>query len=989
MHDLDQAIVPTGAHAKSTVHPMVAPRTPPSFAPRSVDEVDFGQTRAAVLAGLFGTPPAPVKVDRFVIIKPLGAGAMGRVYLAYDPRLDRKVALKLIPNGDPDEGAGAEQHLVREAQAMAQLSHPNVVGVFEVGLADDQIFIASEYVDGETLRQWLAPGRSRPEVIDVFIQAGRGLAAAHRANLIHRDFKPANVLVGNDGGVRVADFGLARSAPVSASGSSDSLSTSERRPGEQSPLATKQSAAKGTPAFMAPEAFDGGVSPRGDQFAFCVALYQALVGVRPFAGGTSEAMVACREQRFAVGPDARTLSGWPRAVVVQGLAHDPDDRHASMDVLVQALERDPWTRRRRWLFGAGLVGAGALLALGVSGTREPAAARGPQCTAATGAEFWGASKAAAIRGAIAEASGGSETAAADTTVEQLDRWADRWTAEHLDACEATHVRGEQSERMLDLRMQCLDRGRRRFSALVDVLSEADAAAARRAVSAVSGLPGVETCRDTAALSTDPLAEQRAAQPQRMKQIDELLAVAHAQESAGHGQRAHEAAQQADRLASEIAHTYLSATTQFRLGRTTRATGEYKAAAEILSRSYWLALESSNDSILAQAAVLLITTHGADLVDFEAAELWFPHARAAVRRVGLDSRVGGQLENNLGMTFQRNGAIGPATEHFEAALAIRRSVFGEQSLEVGLTLVNLGIVAVQRKDYDAAISALEAGIAIVEPMLGASHPNLVAAFSALAVVFGDRGDYAEAERIATRLVAAGRTTWGESHPSYATALTRLARPVARLGRTDEAVELYRQAIAIVADKLGPDHSNAGYHHNSLGIVLVNAGRLDEGEVELRHALRIWEAAFGPTDARVASVLAGLGDVALDRDDLQSAKDLHKRALAIWDPPGGPTNPDATGALTGLGIAERRGGNPADGRVLLERAVAGLLERDADPSQVCVAKFELARAHWELRQRARARELAQQCRDQLVDGAPAWAAKAKTIADWLETHGLEQQ
>ncbi|MBC8072186.1 MAG: serine/threonine protein kinase, partial [Deltaproteobacteria bacterium] len=241
--------------------------------------------RAAVAAKLIGTAAIPVRVGRFIIVERVGAGAMGVVYAAYDAELDRKVAIKVLrPSGDD---SGLRLRLVREAQAMARLSDPNVVGVFEIGEHDGNGFVAMEFVRGSTLREWLAAAKRSPSaILGAYVQAGRGLAAAHVAGIVHRDFKPDNVLVDAEldaqgaPRVRVTDFGLAQTGALSEAATS---LTSGAMPSDL--LVTRAGVRVGTPGYMAPEQILGEpTDARSDQFAFCVALWEALAGERPFAG---------------------------------------------------------------------------------------------------------------------------------------------------------------------------------------------------------------------------------------------------------------------------------------------------------------------------------------------------------------------------------------------------------------------------------------------------------------------------------------------------------------------------------------------------------------------------------------------------------------------------------------------------------------------------------------------------------------------------------
>ncbi len=250
------------------------PRGPPLGAV-GIEGFDAKMLQAIVGARLFGGTPEPVKIGRFTVLRRLGAGGMGVVYAAYDEMVDRKVAIKLLQRMRVGEEAG--DRLLREAQALGRLSHPNVIQVYEVGVHEERVFVAMEFVEGCTLEAW-EPEASLAAVLDVYVQAGRGLAAAHEAGLVHRDFKPDNVLVGNDGRARVLDFGLARSAgeaPPDPASSAELERMGVDTTGDRlvTPL-TRTGAVMGTPAYMSPEQHLGQpTDPRTDQFSFCVALW--------------------------------------------------------------------------------------------------------------------------------------------------------------------------------------------------------------------------------------------------------------------------------------------------------------------------------------------------------------------------------------------------------------------------------------------------------------------------------------------------------------------------------------------------------------------------------------------------------------------------------------------------------------------------------------------------------------------------------------------
>jgi len=350
----------------------------------------------AVLANVAGVAPAPTpsseapwiedagdrvlapgtRVGRYVIEAFIGQGAMGTVYGAHDPDLDRKVAVKLLRAESLSDAARQRMRarLLREAKAMARLSHPEVITVYDVGTFGDQLFVAMEHIAGCTLRTWrAAQHRSYPEIMTVYERAGSGLAAAHEAGLVHRDFKPDNVLIGRDGRVRVMDFGLARSedgADGSAKPSPTDDKLDERR--EVTTL-TRTGALLGTPAYMAPEQLRGhAASSRSDVFSFCVSLYEALYGERPFAGTTVVELQSAIERGQVRPPPIMTrVPGWVHAQLMQGLRPSPDARFASMRALLDAFRSAHTTARRRKgaAAAAGAAGLGLLLACAAIYTR--------------------------------------------------------------------------------------------------------------------------------------------------------------------------------------------------------------------------------------------------------------------------------------------------------------------------------------------------------------------------------------------------------------------------------------------------------------------------------------------------------------------------------------------------------------------------------------------------------------------------------------------
>jgi tRNA A-37 threonylcarbamoyl transferase component Bud32 len=356
-----------------------------------------------VAAGLPAPPLAPGShIARYVIMRTVGEGGMGEVYEAWDPQLRRKVAIKLLARADERDAQELRlrERFLREAQLMARLSHPNVVTVHDAGWHEGQVFIAMELVEGETLARWLAAEpRDWRAVRAVFRQAGEGLAAAHQLGVVHRDFKPANVLLGTDGRVRVTDFGLARTTEQSSDTQLRSAGRLAASPPSDEEQLTRTGALLGTPAFMAPEQFLAqATDPRTDEFAFCVALYRALYRQAPFAGLSPEELAQSVGAGQLAPPPPSAAPRDLERIVRRGLSVDPNRRYPSLRELLAelaAIDQAPARRspRRAWLIAGAL--AVALVGLGVTlGARwlrrppgvpagSPAAVRGPPPGAAT------------------------------------------------------------------------------------------------------------------------------------------------------------------------------------------------------------------------------------------------------------------------------------------------------------------------------------------------------------------------------------------------------------------------------------------------------------------------------------------------------------------------------------------------------------------------------------------------------------------------------
>jgi len=473
--------------------------------PRDIS-VDHGSTRPGSGGRNARALERGEVIDRFVIVSRIGQGGMGVVYAAYDPELDRKVALKLLLGERPAADAtDASARLLREAQALAKLAHPNVVAVHDVGTFGAQVWIAMEFIAGTTLTGWLAAQpRSWREVVAVFRRVGEGLSAAHAAGLVHRDVKPENIMVGDDGRVRVMDFGLARAGLEASRPAMD-------RVGEPSTAAlsiamTGTSALIGTPKYMAPEQWNSQIADaRSDQYSYCVAMWQSLYGEHPFAGDTLvdfiQSVTAGKRRR----PGSRVrLPTWLRRTIERGMAVDPAQRWPSMAALLAQLERAA-ARARLRTAAAVLAGVGLVAAAAEGYRRWDVAERVATCDAASHEidAAWNDDTRQALRGAFAATGLDYAPTTAEKVLPWFDRQADAWRSARNEACLNASVRDLWDDELVDRALWCLEDRRLGVASFAAEFARADKTVVEKAVSAASALPDVAPCIDPDQLRRQP------------------------------------------------------------------------------------------------------------------------------------------------------------------------------------------------------------------------------------------------------------------------------------------------------------------------------------------------------------------------------------------------------------------------------------------------------------------------------------------------------
>ena len=856
---------------------------PPSDATQTASSTGLAEESSAERATDDLAPGA--HVSRYRIAGRIGAGGMGVVYAAHDAELERDVAIKLV---QPRRGtaAGSQTQLVREAQAMARLSHPGVVPIYDVGTLGHAVFLAMELVDGVDARRWLADERPGwPRALGVLCGAGRGLAAAHAAGIVHRDVKLANILVGRDGRARITDFGLARtqprpphaSAPPAAVGAADATVTgSADRDPDRTPRRTRSAGVAGTPAYMAPEQHvDRVADARSDQFSLCIALYIAVYGAHPFVASETapapEFAAAIAAGQVLPPPRARRaeasrVPGWLRRILLRGLAVAPEARWPSVDALIDAIEREP-RRRRRWWWkaGAGALVAGALAAAFVASRSAPPGGDACGDGAAALAPVW---TPAVAQLALARVAGLGDYGAslAPRLGRALDDHAARWIAVRRTACLA-HRAGARSDAAFERSAACLARDRDALGEVAAILAAVRAAELPQTILAVRSLPEPEPCAsvppppaDSTYGSPPALAGRIAAIAGAVSRAE--IEIAAARYDAG-ADIAHAAVADARTLGDR---SVLAAALLAEGHAAMELTNGRSRAVPLLDEATAIAARIGDDSVAVEAwarrAWIAATAGDAGDLGPDARLIEGLAARPATRAF---SRA--LLHNNLGGIALARGDAAAARPEFERALAEAAAVTGAGAVELLIARTNLALVS----DAAARDKLLDDAVAERTRLLGPDHPSTLQARAM-------QGAYTPAPARAVERLAAtcgDYARFEDTRASYALSCwTQLGYAADELGDRAQATTAMAHAARIHAAHGGSPADAGGYAllwqgHASDAVrrftedVAANAPR--PGDPWWRQAQR------GPLELGLARAQRAVGDLARARQTAAAARD----------------------------------------------------------------------------------------------------------------------
>ena len=878
-------------------------------------------------------------LGRYVVVDVLGRGAVGVVYAAYDTQLDRRLAIKVLrPEltsvGDTTE---IESRLLREAQAMARLTHPNVVAVHDVGTYEHRVFLAMELIDGVTLKEWLRTRHPLRARLATLRDAGRGLAAAHARGLVHRDFKPENVLVGVDGRVVVVDFGLARAqgdatpeTPLPQAERRLREVESANRPDDplHSPL-TLTGSVLGTVGYMAPEqAFGEAANQATDQFSYAATLYVALYGEKPFPDPTIEGYL---EQVYAPVPepkDGEDVPAWLRRIALRGLSPDPAARFPSMEAMLAALDKDPtvaWRRAALVLVALLVLGAGALALTNGLRQRELECAASP----ADLGDVWDGKTREAMTRAFERSGGSAARPSADRVAKRFNEFAQQWSDMRQSICRATRVQKQQSEEVYRLRTDCLDRERTQARSLTALLVDADPQVVSRSIDIVYGLPETSWCADVPALRASAGLPDDPVKRAQVLEVQQKLADAASLHAVGKYRQGKEVAEAAVSLARSAGHARTTAEALLADAGMESDLGNHPASVSLLREAFDLALGAGADSIAVQAASQLGFATGSVLQRSDEAKIWLEAARAELTRMGgneeleleilrveaaILDEVDGRPEQalsiqqkivtadrrlygthlktanalfNVGVSLSYLGEHAQARPYFEESIAMDIAIGGPSYAEIGGGEYMLGQTLVWIGELDRADAHLHRAVAIFEPngmdyWLALTYQTR----TSLELVRGDaRAAVSYGRQAASYLAKIGSPSDLVPYVNVC-----LGNALVRSGSPAEALALCERALSEQeksAGGLSPDKVYAWDALRCEGEALTALGRSDEAVAPLERSLTLRRRMFPGDYARAELALARtLG--ALHRDAPRAAElaagartELSQSPFLVWD------------------------------------------------------------------------------------------------------------
>ncbi len=950
-----------------------------------------------LLAGVAHAPPQPPpatagdRVGRYVLIRRIGAGGMGVVFAAYDPQLDRRVAIKLLrAELVATPGSNGRERTLREARALARLIHPGIVAVHDAGFHRGELYIVMELVEGESVRDWLAASpRAVAAIVDVFRQAAIGLGAAHAQQMVHRDFKPDNVLIGKDGRVRVADFGLVHIADASNQDSATANAPDGARPAAgpapakdapfaATPALTVTGAFMGTPAYMAPEQLDGlDVDARADQYAFGLSLWGALFGASPWK--TTE--LGPRRKEMAAGPPTEPATtnpvpAWLRAIVRRTLAPAPVDRFLSMTAVVAAIDRGLSRRRRLTAaLAGGAITALVAGAIAVSTFRTVAPAPcgdGPALIA----DGWGPGRAGELRARLVAR--GVDARAFDPLLGRLDDYARSWVRGHREACRATRIERSQTEEVLDQRMACLDVARLSMRAVAAAIADGKLDdPGQRAVG--DDLPALDSCADRDSLRgsqprpTTLAADQLDTAVAQM--LDAKLAVYEVRRADGTLR-----SEAALRVARATGWAPLISDAALIHGELLRLDEHYDQARPFYDEALREGLRGSPSS--AQAEVMASLGYLELLRDHrEEAQQWIDRAMALLTRLhrphDLELLV---LDDAFAVALATSDLV-HARAFADREVALTADLTGVDRRRHAEALLDAGRLAAADGRYADAVTTIDQAIATAAEALGAENPWLAYALEQELEPLIALGRTADARAAVERAIALRRPVFGADDPMAVELLSMLGAIAQKRGDLASARAAFEQALPRKLTLHGHDSIEVAMAIANLAMVDESAGDHARAEASALEAEAIFEAKAGPDAPELLNLLVLRAYAARGQRRFADARTHLERARAISIRALGADHPDTANILVELAHTDRLDGHLA-AAIAGYRAVVG--RTDLPPPTLAEAGFGLARAAWDHGERAAARAAADTAANTYHLLGADFAGQHDEVEAWLTAH-----
>lgn len=837
------------------------------------DPLAEDRAKAAAAQKLFGDGVAPTLIsDRYVVGQRLGSGGCGVVYAAVDRQLGRQVAIKLLL---PATGFSrrARARLEREAQVLAKLSHPNVVTVFDMGVTGEQIYVAMELVEGPDLAAWLTcEVRTASEVIAAFVQAARGLAAAHARGIVHRDFKPSNVMVGASGTIKVLDFGIAWQPTTGETESSAAPELGARPVSEGA--SGSGGLVMGTVRYMSPEQHDGTTpTARSDVYSFCAALFEALGGELPWQRIRTPAEVRRHKGAWSRELPARPgVSRRVRDIVRRGLEADALGRPASMEEVISALVPRAHARPLAWAATGGALAASLAVWIGM---REPP---GEVCTGRPGGldDIWNQDSRAEARG----------TGYEESVLLSLDRWVQRWEQARLESCRATHVLRAQSGAMLDRRESCLQARRAELEQLVESLAPSDGAAPRDVTLLSGTLSPISECDQARLLARDPSevtpGPAATALDEKLGRVRVLIRLGrHDEAEARHRQISMLLRERPD--AARQARALLSRA-NLRLDQ-----GRADEVLDLLEQAVVMAERGRDPIARAHALTALAFTRGTYLHEIGRAEHELDQAEAILVGTPASSLERISIASVRAQVIASTGRPADALPHAQRALELGRAS-GVDPLKLAELLSNLG------------------------------------------TVYGALNRHAEAGPLFLEALETYESHTGGSNPKTVILLSNLGASARALGNEDEASRRYHRALSVAEGALDPDGLYAADVHGNLGRLEQTRGNLELARDHISLSIELTQRALGKTSPAVAHDLISLAGVFRAREEPEQAIAAYEQALAIYaavesPPPRGLMA--ASFNLADMLVSQDRGR-----AMKLARAALGISSELGDPGPTAV-------------------------------------------------------